>query len=594
MIQPRVRFPIGISDFRNVREAGFYYVDKTALIDDLLTESAQVLLAPRPRRFGKTLNLSMLRYFFEKSAEDRRPLFAGLAVASSESAWAHFQRYPVIFMTFKDVKPRSWEDCLTGMANVLARTYQEHSYLLTEGNLDPANARIFTAICERRATKSELTIALELLSRLVARHHDEQVVILIDEYDSPIHAGYTNKYYDDVVAFFRDFLSGGLKDNAHLFKGVLTGILHVAKESLFSGLNNISVYSLLRARFATAFGFTEAEVRALASAVGKAESQGGIRAYYNGYLFGGQAIYNPWSVLSFLDSEDNVFRPYWIETSSNDLVRELLLTGPRGVAAELETLLAGGTLDKRLDENIVLRDIASRSDAIWSFLLFTGYLKAVEVAYVEDETEAKLVVPNREVAGALRKMVRNWFKEKAGGSDQLQSLLDALLRGDAPVVERHLAHMVKVNLSFFDTASPEPERFYHGLTVGLLAGLAPRYDVRSNRESGYGRCDVMVLPRTTGQPGVVLELKRVDTEAGETTEKAFKAAFRQIRERDYAAELRERGALPIHEMVAVFEGKRVFVRTAPEKKPARKAKAKTTVKGKKAAPVRKGAPPKGL
>ncbi len=392
MSQPRVRFPIGISDFRNVREDGFYYVDKTALIDDVLNESAQVLLAPRPRRFGKTLNLSMLRYFFEKSAEDRRPLFDGLAVASSGSAWAHFQRYPVIFMTFKDVKPRSWEDCLAGMMNVLAEAYGAHRYLLTEGNLYAEDAQLFTAVLEHRAAKSELVIALKLLSRLLAKHHGEKVVILIDEYDTPIHAGYTNTYYDDVVAFFRDFLSGGLKDNVYLFKGILTGILRVAKESLFLGLNNIRVYSFLRTRLATAFGFTEAEVRGLASAAGQAEVLDGIRAHYNGYLFGGQAIYNPWSVLSFLDSEDNVFRPYWIETSSNDLVRELLLTGPRGVQAGLETLLAGGTLVKRIDENIVLRDIAGSSDAIWSFLLFTGYLKALSVRFVEDETEAELVV----------------------------------------------------------------------------------------------------------------------------------------------------------------------------------------------------------
>ncbi len=581
MSQPRVRFPIGISDFRNVRQDGFYYVDKTALIDDVIDESAQVLLAPRPRRFGKTLNLSMLRYFFEKSAEDRRPLFAGLAIASSDRARVHYQRYPVIFMTFKDVKPTTWEDCLAGMANVLAEAYEGHRYLLTEGSLEPANVQIFTAICERRAAKSELTIALKLLSHLLARHHRERVIILIDEYDTPIHAGYTNKYYDDVVAFFRDFLSGGLKDNAELFKGVLTGILRVAKESLFSGLNNIDVFSILRAQLATAFGFTEAEVRGLAEAAGQAEHLDGIRSFYNGYLFGGQAIYNPWSVLSFLNRGDNVFRPYWIETSSNDLVRELLLTGPRGVEAELETLLAGGTLDKPIDESIVLRDVAARSDAIWSFLLFTGYLKAVEVSYVNGRPRGKLAVPNAEVAIALADMAQSWFEAQAGGSDQLRSLLDALLRGDAAVVERHLAHLMKVNLSFFDTASPEPERFYHGLVVGLLAGLAPRYEVRSNRESGYGRCDVMILPRTAGQPGVVLELKRVDPEAGETTEKAFTAAFRQIRERDYAAELRERGASPIHQMAAVFEGKRVFVRLAPEKKAARKATAK------KAAPVRK-------
>ena len=587
MSPPRVRFPIGVSDFRNVREGGFYYVDKTALIADVLNESAQVLLAPRPRRFGKTLNLSMLRYFFEKSAEDRRPLFAGLAVASTESAWGHFQRYPVIFMTFKDVKPRSWEDCLAGMTNVLADAYQEHRYLLTEGNLDPANLKIFTAICERRAAKSELTIALKLLSRLLAKHHGEKVIMLIDEYDTPIHAGYTSKYYDDVVAFFRDFLSGGLKDNADLFKGVLTGILRVAKESLFSGLNNISVYSILRTQLATAFGFTETEVRGLVEAAGQAESLDGIRAYYNGYLFGGQAIYNPWSVLSFLDRGDGELWPYWIETSSNDLVRELLLSGSEGIQADFDVLLAGGTLDRPIDENIVLRDIAARTDVVWSFLLFTGYLKVVKVYPVEGQRWATLSVPNAEVGLALRGMTQAWLAAQLGGSGQLKSLLDALLRGDAPVVERHLAHLMKVNLSYFDTAAPEPERFYHGLVVGLLAGLAPRYEVRSNRESGFGRCDVMILPRAAGQPGVVLELKLVDTEAGETREKAFTAALRQIRERDYAAELRERGATPIHQMAAVFEGKRVFVRTAVEKTarkttarktPARKATAKTKAK----------------
>jgi Predicted AAA-ATPase/PD-(D/E)XK nuclease superfamily len=577
MSRPPVRLPIGISDFRELREGGFSYVDKTALVDDVLGEAAKVLLVPRPRRFGKTLNLSMLRCFFEKSADDVRPLFAGLAIAASEGAWAHFQRHPVIFLTFKDVKPRSWEHCFEGIAGVLSGLYGEHRYLLTEGSLTPEDAKLFTEILERRAGFSVCLEALELLSRLLARHHHERVIILIDEYDSPIHAGYTHRYYDDVIAFFRDFLSGGLKDNEHLFKGVLTGILRVARESLFSGLNNIDVYSLLRTQLATAFGFTEPEVRELAAAAGRPEALDGIRDYYNGYAFGGQAIYNPWSVLSFLNRGDDVFRPYWIETSSNDLVRELLLTGPQGVKAELETLLAGGTLDKRIDENIVLREISSRSDAIWSFLLFTGYLKAVEVHYVEGEAHAQLAVPNREVAGAIRRMVRTWFEDEAGGTDQLQSLLDALLRGDAPVVERHLARMVKVNLSYFDTAAPEPERFYHGLVVGLLAGLGPRYEVRSNRESGFGRCDVMVLPKHAGQPGVVLELKRVDTEAGETAEKAFGAvgdefggppkeafagALRQIRERDYAAELRERGAAPIHEMAAVFEGKRVLVRSA--------------------------------
>ncbi|MBK8256821.1 MAG: AAA family ATPase [Polyangiaceae bacterium] len=584
-----IRFPIGLSDFRALREGGFQYVDKSALITDLLAESAQVFLIPRPRRFGKTLNLSMLRCFFEKRAEDLRPLFEGLAVVSSESAWAHFQRYPVIFLTFKDIKPTSWEDCLHGMLNVLSKTFKAHRYLLNEGQIEPEDARLFTAILDRRATKADLTIALDLLSRLLAEHHGCKVLILLDEYDSPIHAGYTNKYYDEVVAFFRDFLSGGFKDNPHLWKGVLTGILRVAKESMFSGLNNIDVFSILRTQLSAAFGFTESEVYALAEAAGQAGNMDGIRDYYNGYLFGGQAIYNPWSVLSFFNRGDGVLRPYWIETSSNDLVRALLLTGPRGVKAELETLLAGGTVDKPIDENIVLRDISTHSDAVWSFLLFTGYLKAVELSFVEGIQSATLAVPNTEVSLALRSMARAWLQAQVGSSDELKELLDALLRGDAPTVERHLAQMVQVNLSFFDTSPPQPERFYHGLVVGLLAGLAPRYDVRSNRESGYGRCDVMVLPKTVGQPGVALELKSVHTDAGETVEKAFRAAFRQLAEKDYAAELRARGATPIIQLAAVFEGKRVFVRVASEKKAARKPTTTRKTASKKAVSKSKAA-----
>ncbi|MFT3772347.1 MAG: PD-(D/E)XK nuclease domain-containing protein [Minicystis sp.] len=229
---------------------------------------------------------------------------------------------------------------------------------------------------------------------------------------------------------------------------------------------------------------------------------------------------------------------------------------------ELEVLLAGGTIEEPIEESIALRDLATRSDAIWSFLLFTGYLKAIEVRYVEAEGTAVLAIPNLEVAGEIRKMVRSWFEAQVGDGKQLQRFLAALLRGEARVVERYLSHIAKVNLSYFDAAGPEPERFYHGLVVGLLVGLGSAYEVRSNRESGFGRCDVMILPKAAGQPGVVLELKAVDTEEGETPEKAIAAALKQIRDRDYAAELRERGAAPIHEMAAVFDGKRAYVRVA--------------------------------
>ncbi|MCC6553180.1 MAG: AAA family ATPase [Polyangiaceae bacterium] len=558
----RPRFPIGLSDFRQLREGGNRYVDKSLLIEDVLAASGGVLLFPRPRRFGKTVNLSMLRYFLEKSDVDRSPLFAGLAVEASEIARPHRQRYPVIFLTFKDVKADSWDQCFAAMTGVLAGAYREHEYLLTEGALRPYDADAFTAILNRRATEVQCWDALADLSRHLERYHRERVVILIDEYDTPIHAGYSNHYYSQTVTFFRNLLSGGLKDNASLFKGVLTGILRVAKESVFSGLNNLSVYSILRTEFATRFGFTEREVQALAEGVGEPELMSGIRAWYDGYLFGGEVIYNPWSVLSFLDSADKQLRPYWVSTGSADLVRDLLFAGPEGLHEEMEELLRGGDVDKRIEEAIALRDVAQDPDAIWSFLLFSGYLTAAAVRVEEGRTWARLRVPNKEVLGELRGMVEAWLEARVGGSAEVERMLAALLGGDARAVEHYLSRIVKTTLSYHDTGGDHPERVFHAFIVGLLVSLGPRYEVRSNRESGFGRYDVMVLPRAAGQPGVVLELKTIDVEEGETRETALGAALQQIRARDYATELRARGADPIHEMAAVFDGKRAWVKRA--------------------------------
>jgi len=564
-VSPKLRLPIGQSDFRALRDQGYAYVDKTRLVTEVVDASPQVLLLPRPRRFGKTLNLSMLRYFLEKSTEDLRGLFAGLEVERSEAARAHFQRYPVIFLTLKDVKEGTWEGYSAGMAGVLALLYGEHAYLLDGDVLKPYERDAFTAIMRGTPTPAQSAGALRELSRWLALHHGERVVILIDEYDTPLHAAYHGRYYDQAVGHMRNLLSGGLKDNPHLFKGVLTGILRVAKESIFSGLNNLAVYSILRPEYATAFGFTEAEVEALAELAGPPAAMESIREWYNGYRFGGQTLYNPWSVISFLDSADRELRPYWIATSSNDIVRDLITTGPPALQAGLEQLLRGETIDAPIDEHVALRDIETNPDAVWSFLLFSGYLRASELYKDASDLQwARLDLPNREVRVALSAMVQTWMRTQVGGSADVQALLQALLRGDARTVERYLSRMVKASLSYHDTGGREPERVIHGFVVGLLVGLGPEYEVRSNRESGFGRYDVMVLPRTAGRPGVVLELKTVDTDADETPTQALESALRQVRDRDYATELRERGASPVIELAAVFDGKRAWVARAAD------------------------------
>jgi len=298
----RFRARLGYSDFLKLRRAGVAYVDKTALVTEVLEAPAEVLLLPRPRRFGKTLNLSTLRCFLERTDEDRSDVFEGLAVWESEVAHRHFRRYPVVFLTFKDVKLGSWERCERAMAGVLARAYREHRYLLDEGALHDVDAADFRSVLERRADPVDLMDSLRRLCGVLHAYHGEPVVLLVDEYDTPIHAGHVHGYYEEVIEFLRNLLSGGLKDNPHLFRGVVTGILRVARESIFSGLNNLAVYSLLRPEYATAFGFTEAEVERLADLAGARDHLADLRDWYDGYLFGGHVVYNPWSVLSFLAS----------------------------------------------------------------------------------------------------------------------------------------------------------------------------------------------------------------------------------------------------------------------------------------------------
>lgn len=600
---PAPRLPIGISDFLKLREPGVIYVDKTDFVTQVLASRREVVLVPRPRRFGKTVNLSTVRYFVEKAAEDRSALFEGLAVWGSAEARAHFQRYPVIWMTFKDVKARAFDEAYASIQAEVRRAYEQHTYLLDAGAIRPEQAARFEQILRGEGPESLYADSLRELSALLAPHHGERVFILIDEYDSPIHAAGAPGDELRMLDFFRAFLSGGLKDNTHLQKGVLTGILRIAKESLFSGLNNPAVYSLLRPECAACFGFTEAEVKDLAERTGAAEHMAELESWYDGYRFGGEVIYNPWSIVNFLDSEDKVFRPYWVNTSSDELLRKVILAHGLGQEGEMETLIQGGKVRKRVNDRVALRDLDASSDAVWSFLLFTGYLKAEDVRQEDTDTMATLSIPNREVLSVYRTIFRTWLEQRLGGSRDVQDLLAAILAGDAEGCERLFGVLLQ-SLSIHDLAprrvpaaaavrrskaggrkatqgakapatpaleggfDPDaevawtPEQIYHVFVVSLLLHLQPRYSVRSNRESGGGRYDVMLLPRTLGQPGVVLELKVVHRKRRETMKGALTAALRQVRERDYAAELRACGASPIHEMAIVFDGKRVRVGVA--------------------------------
>jgi hypothetical protein len=572
------RIPIGIDDFRELRERGLEYIDKSHLIRELLDDAGvKVTLLPRPRRFGKTLNLSMIRCFLEKRDEDLSRLFDGLSIwAAGEPYRAHFQRYPVIHITFKGVKAATWELAWDEICRKLATLFREHRALLDGGHLSEREARDFHAVLEGSAGQAVYESALLDLSRMLQRQHKAPVVILIDEYDEPIHAGYLQGYARPVLDFFQTFFIEGLKDNPHLWKGVLTGTLR-----LFSGLNNIAVYTLLRPEMSTCFGFTEPEVTALLERSGLADRMADLAHWYNGYRFGDAVVYNPWSILNYIASRDKRLRNYWVTTSSNDLVRDMLQRHALAIQPSIEALLEGGSIERRVNEDVVLADLATRADALFGLLVFSGYLRAEVVeADPSEEITYRLSIPNREVRDVYASTFRAWLEDRLGGGERgMDQLRAALLGGDAKLLEKQLQAFTMNMLSYHDTAI-EPEQVAHAFVIGLLATLEPTYEVRSNRESGFGRPDVMIRPRKAGLPGVVLELK-IAKPGGMTPEAALSEGLAQIEEQAYLAELRAAGADPVHAFAVAFDGKRVWVRSAAEPG-AKKKRTRTAAKSTRA------------
>ena len=560
-----LRLPIGTSDFKQLRREGLHFVDKSLLIADVLADSDRILLFPRPRRFGKTLNMSMLAAYLAKSDDDSSDVFADLAIwQQGDVVRQHFGRYPLIYLTFKDVKTQLWPDCRAKIVAILAYCAANHRALIEPVVAAGKERTAWQHLLAGEPISDELDDALRLISMWLHRSSGRPCVILIDEYDTPLHAAWQHGYWDEAVELFRNVLSGGLKDNTSLFKGVLTGILRVGNESILSGLNNQGVFTLLSHKFSQHFGFTQAEVEALALGCDAADAMPGIEEWYNGYRFGGQTIYNPWSVLNYLHNRADGFKPYWVNTASNDLLVQLLVERTTLQQQDLEVLLAGGVTAQVIAEDTVMRSLVGNATALWSFLLFSGYLRAV--TQLNPDAVAKpiwqLAIPNQEVSLVFAEVFGGVLERSLGDDRLVRKLGQALLAGDVETFERGLGTILKNTLSYHDLGGEQPERVYQAFVLGLLVHLTATHEVTSNRESGYGRCDVLVFPRQAGQPGVVMELKVVNKKKRETVKGGLDAALTQIRDRDYAAGLRARGADPVREMAAVFDGKRVWVRVA--------------------------------
>ncbi|MCP4135656.1 MAG: AAA family ATPase [bacterium] len=562
------KLPIGNSDFRDIIKENYYYVDKSLFIKEIIDKGDKILLIPRPRRFGKTLNLSMLYYFYTNRIEQngiyKEPepeLFNHLAISQAGVEYTEKQgKYPVIFFTFKDVKENNWEKCCQKIKELVQIEYKKYKFLIQSDALDTEDKKYFKSIIELEAGETEYASSLNRLLVFLNRYYQERVVILVDEYDMPIHSGYANNYYDDVVNFIRNFLSGGLKDTGqYLEKSVLTGILRVAKESIFSGLNNPGVYTLLAEEFDNKFGFTEEEVALMADYYELKYKLKDIKKWYNGYIFGKQVIYNPWSILCYFQSKSGEFQPYWVNTSSNNLIEYYLTKGGKELNKDLEILIAGESLEKPIDENIVYKDVDRIDNLLWSFLLMSGYLKYTSKKY--DESIAKfrcaLNIPNEEVRSIFVGIVQYYFAERVESSI-VENMLSALANGNVKEFGKLFRKIVLALFSYHDFGG-EPEKVYHAFTAGLLVWLTNTHEIKSNRESGYGRYDICIIPKDAEKTGYVIEFKTVDTVENETVESAVKEALDQIEEKKYETELVERDIKNIKKLAIVFEGKNVSI-----------------------------------
>ncbi|MFZ3130298.1 MAG: AAA family ATPase, partial [Desulfosporosinus sp.] len=463
----RKRIAIGVSDFRKMLTEGCYYVDKSLFIKDILEDGSEIVLLPRPRRFGKTLNMSMLRYFFEKSTQDNRELFVDLAIGQELACMAKQGRYPVIYLSFKELKNDNWEDCLDSFKFMIWQEYERHSYLLESDILNEENRAYYQVISNRSAGLIDYQMALSKLGKYLNEYHKQKVIILIDEYDVPIQQAYLKQYYDPLVSFMRNFMTAVLKDNDYLEKAVLTGVMRVARESLFSGLNNLSVKTLLNKSYSTQFGFIEAEVEELLEYYGIESQLEEVRNWYNGYFFGNTVVYNPWSVLQYTQNWEEGLQPYWVNTSDNEIVHRLISRGGPALKMELEDLLQGTAVVKTINQNISMGEVEKNDQNVWSFLLFSGYLKPLSRDIIDGEMICSLAIPNREVQTIYRDIVKSWFSDSVH-SDFLKTMLKSLTSGQIEVFAGHFREYVQSSFSYFDTGGKVSEKVYHAFVLGLL------------------------------------------------------------------------------------------------------------------------------
>lgn len=551
--------PIGISDYVRAQEE-YYYVDKTLLIKEFLDKKPLVSLFTRPRRFGKTLNMDMLRVFFEISDKNTSKYFADKNIwQCGEEYRSHQGKYPVIFLTFKDVKFDTWDATIDKIRGILQEEYGRHQELLNSDKLSQYEKEYFTKIISATANEVELTSSLERLSKMLASHYDKAPVIIIDEYDTPIQEGYSKDFYDEIIGFMRNFFSGAFKDNKNLSYGFLTGILRIAQESIFSGLNNLTVNSVMDEEYDSFFGFTESEVKAMLSYYGVSDKEEELKDWYDGYLFGSEEIYNPWSVINYI-SKGCLPQVYWVNTGKNEILDDVLRVATDDITERLYDLLQGERVVARIDQNVVYRSLAEDPANIYSLLLVAGYLKTPKKELQADGSYlCEVSIPNREIATVYKSEILSHFLQTGAITrTTANKIAESLYANDYKKLQSAIGEYMDKSIGFFDGGA---EGFYHGLMLGLIALMDNQYKIKSNRESGDGRFDVSLIPREKRYPGIILELKWKEKLSDVELEKWSNEALKQIGELRCDSEMKEDGITEILKFGIAFSGKKVCVRT---------------------------------
>ena len=545
---------IGISDFKVLRLRNNYFIDKSMYIKDIIDNQSGVVLITRPRRFGKTLNMSMLRYYFNIMEKNNKELFNGLKIMEQDKKYtSKLGFYPVIYLTLKDAGLMNYEYMIMQMKTIMMEMFYEHRYILESDKIADGEKNIFKRILNAEATDIDLINSLKILSKMLYVYYDKPVMLFIDEYDVPIQAAYVEGYYEDAIKFLKTFYGTTFKDNPYLEKAILTGVSRIAKESLFSGMNNFDVYTIMDNEFADDFGITEDEMKKIIKDFNIQDEEKEIKKWYDGYKIGNvEGIYNPWSILNYLKNKE--LKPYWVNTSSNDLIK-MTLEKSTTLKEQMERLLKDEAIEATIDLETIIVGIENKEENIWGLMLQTGYLKVEETVSLE-ERRYKVKLPNNEIKDLIRGIIREWFSNKVLGND-LRSILQDLVSLNLKEFEKKFRVLVEEMFSYMDVGKNTAENFYHAFVLGMLVGLKDTYYVNSNRESGFGRYDIMLEPKDKNGNSFIMEFKVMENMEEKTIEDTIENAKKQIEEKRYEENLKERGFTNITKMVYAFNGKEV-------------------------------------